>query len=544
MKAFLRNLLAATVLALGVQTVSQAQSPVVLSGDITTNTSLSNTNIYLLQGFVYVKSGATLTIPAGTLIKGDRASKGTLIIEKGGRIQAQGTATQPIVFTSNQAPGLRSYGDWGGIVICGNATQNQPGSPVIEGGVGATYGGNDDTDNSGVLSYVRIEFAGIPLTPGNEINGLTMGGVGSGTQIDHVQVSYCGDDSFEWFGGTVNAKYLVALGTWDDDFDTDFGYRGNVQFALSLRDPKVADQSRSNFFEADNDATGSDNTPFSAPVFSNVTALVSPGPDTLHRLHGRGLHLRRNTRLSLFNSLVAGMNTGLLLDGTKCENNAQNGLLELNNNILHARRNSGLFQVAANSTFLNTLVSWFNTGRGNDTSSITPIASAAALLGVSTDIVRLTNPDLSIASTSPLATGASFTNSKLSNNFFTPTTYRGAIDPANPTAWLAGWTNFNPQLTDYSSPLSVSNQLTTAPIVVYPNPAADKVAINLVVDNAQDATVSVVDLTGKTVLTKTAQLEAGNNTINLQTADLSAGVYNVRFANGNKQSVQRLVIVR
>ncbi|MFN9325963.1 MAG: hypothetical protein ACK6A5_11335, partial [Flavobacteriales bacterium] len=182
-----------------------------VTANITTNTTWTSNNKYLLKGFIYIEDGATLTIQAGTIIKGDKPTKGTLIVKRGGKLIADGTASQPIVFTSNQAAGNRDYGDWGGIIICGRAPHNQPSDPTIEGGVDAQYGGTDPDDNSGILRYVRIEFSGIPFQPNQEINGLTMGAVGRGTILDHIQVSYCGDDSNEWFGGTVNAKHLIAL---------------------------------------------------------------------------------------------------------------------------------------------------------------------------------------------------------------------------------------------------------------------------------------------------------------------------------------------
>ncbi|MBK8499803.1 MAG: hypothetical protein IPL52_13545 [Flavobacteriales bacterium] len=171
-----------------------------VQGNITANTTWSNSNKYLLKGFVYVEDGATLTVQPGTIIKGDKPTKGSLIIKRGGKIMADGTASQPIVFTSNQAAGSRDRGDWGGIIICGRAPHNQPSDPTVEGGPDAFYGGTDAADNSGVLRYVRIEFAGIAFQPNQEINGLTLGAVGSGTTIEHVQVSYSGDDSYEWFG--------------------------------------------------------------------------------------------------------------------------------------------------------------------------------------------------------------------------------------------------------------------------------------------------------------------------------------------------------
>ena len=210
--------------------------------EITENTTLTYPNTYTLKGFVYVPDGVTLTIEPGVVIKGDKATQGTLIVERGGKIMAQGTADRPIVFTSSQAPGQRKPGDWGGIILLGKAPNNL-GEQTIEGGVRSKHGGNDPADNSGVLSYVRVEYPGIEYSTDNEINGVTFGSVGSGTKVDHVQVVYSGDDSFEWFGGTMNADHLVAYGTWDDDFDTDNGFSGRIQFAVAIRDAQYGDKS-------------------------------------------------------------------------------------------------------------------------------------------------------------------------------------------------------------------------------------------------------------------------------------------------------------
>ena len=190
-----------------------------VSTDITSNTTWSG--VILLQNKVFVKNNATLTIQPGTIIRGDLATQGTLIITRGAKIIAEGTAANPVVFTSNEAIGDRAEGDWGGLVILGKARNNQPGGIAnIEGLTVSTdteFGGSDDADNSGSLKYVRIEFPGIPLQPNKEINGLTFGSVGSATQVDYVQVSFSGDDSFEWFGGTVNCKHLIAYRGLDDD---------------------------------------------------------------------------------------------------------------------------------------------------------------------------------------------------------------------------------------------------------------------------------------------------------------------------------------
>lgn len=347
-------------------TAYPATTVTVPAGDITVNTTWTASNVYLLNGWVYVKAGATLTIEPGTIIRGDKTNKGALIIEKGASINANGTASNPIIFTSNQAAGSRDYGDWGGIIILGNAVINVTGgSATIEGGIGSTYGGSNDADNSGILKYVRIEFPGIAFTTNNEINGLTLGGVGNATQIDYVQVSYSGDDSFEWFGGAVNAKHLIAYRGWDDDFDTDFGYRGKVQFAVSLRDKNIADVSGSNGFESDNDGSGSANQPFTNCIFSNFSMF---GPkvnltDTIHTNYKRALHLRRNTRLNVFNSVFSGWPVGLFIDGTTTQSNATANELKIKNCVL----------VGMNSFFASQFErSYFmDNSRNNDTMATT-----------------------------------------------------------------------------------------------------------------------------------------------------------------------------
>ncbi len=297
---------------------------------------LTADKVYYLDGWVYVKSGATITIEAGTVIRGSKANKGALIIEKGAKIMAEGTMENPIVFTSNQDAGSRSYGDWGGVIVLGKATVNKV-DPIIEGGPTSTYGGSDDADNSGILKYVRIEFPGVAFMPDKEINGLTMGAVGSGTTIDYIQVSYSGDDSYEWFGGAVNVKHLIAFRGWDDDWDTDYGYHGMVQFCVTLRDPAIADPgSGSNGFESDNDATGSTDAPLTSVVFSNISCfgpLATPST-TINSNFKRAMHLRRNTNISIFNSILAGYAVGLFIDGTAAQANATAGTLNVKNIVL------------------------------------------------------------------------------------------------------------------------------------------------------------------------------------------------------------------
>ncbi|MBK6964154.1 MAG: hypothetical protein IPH20_09450 [Bacteroidales bacterium] len=305
--------------------------------NLTAPNFLAAKTTYKLYGWVYVRSGATLTIDPGVIIRGDKTSKSALIIERGGKLIANGTLNEPIVFTSGESAGARGYGDWGGIIVCGNATVNLPGGTgTIEGGVGSVFGGGaspNDDDNSGSIKYLRSEFSGYDFASNNEINGLTMGGVGRGTTIDYVQISYNQDDSYEWFGGTVNAKHLVAFRGKDDDFDTDNGYSGKVQFAVSLRDPAVADVSQSNSFESDNNASGTQVLPETNATFSNVSSFgpnpaANPGYNNLFR---RSMHLRRNTQLDIHNSIFLGWPTGLDIDGALTHVNANDNDLKVEN---------------------------------------------------------------------------------------------------------------------------------------------------------------------------------------------------------------------
>ncbi len=304
-----------------------AQSVITVQDSIFTNTHWTACNQYLLMGYVYVCQNATLTIDPGVIIKGDKNSKGSLIVERGSKLYANGTAAQPIVFTSNQPAGQRTYGDWGGVILCGRAFVNWIGDQgQVEGGPRSLYGGagsDNNHDNSGAMHYCRIEFAGVAFSANNEINGLTFCGVGDATQIDHIQVSYSGDDSYEWFGGCVNCKYLVAYRGWDDDFDTDNGYRGKVQFGLGIRDPFAADQSGSKAFESDSYQSGTltglagDTSGLTRPVFSNMTIIgpmVSPTSTAWDPQFVSGAHIRRGTAISILNTIIVGYPCGILFD--------------------------------------------------------------------------------------------------------------------------------------------------------------------------------------------------------------------------------------
>ena len=388
-----------------------------VSSDIITNTTWSG--VVLMQNKIYVKNNATLTIAPGTIIRGDKATQATLIITRGAKINAQGTASQPIIFTSNEAVGSRNEGDWGGIVILGLAKSNQPGGVAnIEGLVASTdtqYGGAFDTDNSGTIKYVRIEFAGIALEPNKEVNGITFGSVGSATTVDYVQVSFSGDDSFEWFGGTVNCKHLIAYRGLDDDFDTDFGYRGKVQFALSIRDKDMYDApGDSNSFECDNDAAGSNATPKTKPIFSNVT-LVGPKANGSIALptgekFEKAFRLRRNSAVSVLNSLVTGWEKGLSIEGAPVVANLNGDTMVFVNNIL-TNFATPSWLASNTNTVLNSggaTTPWYQSwwvAEGNDST-----ATLAQVNWVNIFTPLGTTPDARLAAGSVAASGATFTN--------------------------------------------------------------------------------------------------------------------------------------
>lgn len=448
MKKIFMLLLVALFCAIGVNAAT-----ITVSADITTNTTWTNNNVYVLTGgFRYVKNNATLTIQAGTLIKGTASS---LVITRGAKIIAIGTEYQPIVFTSSQPAGSRNPSDWGGVLILGNAPINDPaGSRLAEGGIDPTlglYGGTNPADNSGTMQYCRIEYAGIAYQPNNETNGLTLGGVGSGTVIDHIQVSHGGDDSFEWFGGTVNAKYLIAYRGLDDDFDTDYGFNGKVQFGVGLRDSAIADVSGSNGFESDNDATGTTNLPNTNATFSNMT-LFGPkvtNTTTVNANYKRAAHLRRSTQQDIYNTVFTGWVNGLKIEGTATAANVTSGALQFKNNVL-----AGISSLVLDSSALNFgMGSWFNAN-----SNTTYPNPQDVLAG---NPYNYTAPTFLPTSGSPILVGADFTAANLQDPFFTPVNYKGAFGTTN---WTSCWSEFNPQSQAYTTgPITYL----TVPVITY-----------------------------------------------------------------------------
>jgi hypothetical protein len=314
--------------AVSVRSAQQVVDTVEVSGVISGNTTWSCDTVYQLDGKVYVSNGATLTIEAGTRIEGlynaNPDSASALVITRGSKIDAQGDCDKPIVFTAANG----EKGGWGGLVLLGKAVNNEGLNVPIEGissgtvppGVDVYHGGTDNFDNSGILRYVRVEFAGATIAEDNELNSFTFGSVGCGTTLEHLQAYYGADDGFEWFGGCVNAKCLISTAADDDAFDFDLGYTGKLQFLLAVLDPCASYSANANGIECDNNAGGSDATPFTRPVISNLTIVgtstgTAAGGNVLY-----GAHFRRATRFVLRNSVVYGYNKVIYLQGATVTN--------------------------------------------------------------------------------------------------------------------------------------------------------------------------------------------------------------------------------
>ena len=444
---------------------------IILQGRINADTLLRKQNTYILKGLVYVVGNHTMTIEAGTTVKGSFSGSdvAALIITRGSKLMASGTPSEPIIFTS-ASPNPQS-GDWGGIVLCGKASVNTafagtgggPGVYEVEGGInnansdGLAGGGTspDDNDNSGTLKYVRIEFAGYAFQPDKEINSLTMAAVGRGTTIDHIQVAYAKDDAYEWFGGTVNCKFLIAYKTQDDDFDTDNGYSGKVQFGLIMRDSVIADISNSEAFESDNNATGTTATPKTTAIFSNITAI---GPRATLSNIGNSLfrgaaHIRRNTGISIFNSIIMGWPRGIEIDassGTSTALNIEDSTLRLRNITLAGNTVNTRFSGTGGATITNdaTFASWFtNSYYNNDI--LTNVSDARLIQPynyAAPDPTPFATNSTGGGGNAKINTGGGFTDPKFTGDTFFDQTvvFRGAVAPAGELAsWWKGWTKFN-----------------------------------------------------------------------------------------------------
>lgn len=388
----------------------------VLAGTITDARTLNSDTVYTITGIVVVDDGASLTIPAGTTVLGSTTVQpSALIVRQGGQLFSLGTAEAPVIFTSANEEGSRKRGDWGGVVINGRSQCNFPAGQCVGEGASGPYGGDVLDDNSGTITFTRIEFAGYEVSFGNELNALTLNGVGSGTTIHHVQVHYGSDDGVELFGGTVDLKYILATGISDDSFDYSTGWSGRGQFWIAQQDPDDGD----NGFEVDGNEDDYNATPLTDPLIYNVT-LVGKGLDGVGGTDGEsvdGLRLRRGTGGDIFNAIVVGFGKS----GIDIDNEETVGRLSVQNSII--ARNA--VDVGTDSDGFQDLIyteEWNN------------------VIGVDPEMVSPFNRDSPDFRTSQVLVGATPPN----DGFFdVNATFIGAVDPSQTTQWFEGWTTFS-----------------------------------------------------------------------------------------------------
>jgi hypothetical protein len=528
-------------------------------------------NVYLLQDMVFVKPNSRLYIQEGTVVKGalgDGNEATGLVITIGAQIFAEGTADEPIIFTSeiddlNGSLTELDRGLWAGLVVLGDAPTNnatEDGTKLIEGvneianpESYASYGGDDLDDNSGVIRYVSIRHTGINVgdVAGNEIQGLTMGGVGSGTTVEYVESFASNDDGFEFFGGTVNTKYLVSAFNTDDAFDWDEGFQGSHQFWFAIQSPGNANDGYGRAAEQDG-ATGDENTtPFAHPVIANATYLGAGQDATPNAGDGSQLLLfRDNTGGEYYKSIFsdhAGLAVTIEASGKVAGFDAKTRLAEgdliLQNNL------------------------WYGFGAGNTIAEFAggeDQAHTRDYLSDAANANRVADPVLEgisrIADSNGLdprpksgspALDASAVKT-IDNEFITSTDYVGAF--ADNYLWIQSWTALDAH--GYVSNLSVSNDEESIisedlPTVVqlhqnFPNPFNPSTQISFILPEAQQVSLVVYDMLGRevAVLARQQMMPAGSTTFNFDASGLSSGMYIYRLISNTLVITKKMTLIK
>ncbi|NWF49927.1 MAG: T9SS type A sorting domain-containing protein [Ignavibacteriaceae bacterium] len=529
-----------------------------VTADITTNTTWTANNTYLLDGLIFVDSSATLFIEAGTVIKGKLQANITtgdgcaaLIVRRGGKINAIGTAQSPIIFTSElddvNNPNDLGRDDnelWGGVILLGRATTNQPttenqieGIPTTEN---ARYGGNDDSDNSGTMKFVSIRHGGFSISgiPGDEINGLTLGAVGSGTVLDHIEVFANFDDGIELFGGTVDIKYFVSAFNFDDAIDWDQGWRGRGQFWFVIQGDNEAGRGG----ELDGGDDCETCTPFSIPLLSNLT-LIGAGANT-SGLGGdgndRALYFRDNSGGKIWNSIITdfvGSTSGItvedLASGEDSRARLEAGQLLLQNNYWWGFANGNTLSSIATQSFVQTHLS-----------SNQNFIADPQLRGISRQ------PNLGLDPRP--AVGAPTTSGAIAppDAWFKVVQYFGAFDPTD-GIWTQGWTalsslGFTPQTIVGVEERQIS-ELPGEFILSqnYPNPFNPSTKIVYSVAQPTNVKLVVTNLLGQVVEVLVNEFkQAGSYEIDFNSGDLSSGLYIYTLEAGGLKMSRKMVLMK
>ena len=533
--------------------IINANAQVNVTDDVTTDQTWTSDNVYLLDGLIFVDSAATLTIQAGTVIKGKEQSSITtgdgasaLIVRRGGKIMANGNAEQPIIFTSelddiNIPDDLtkEDRGLWGGIILLGRATTNQPttenqieGIPNTEN---ARFGGNDDNDNSGTLRYVSIRHGGFSISgvPGDEINGLTLGAVGDQTIIEHVEVYANFDDGYEWFGGTVNTKWLVAAFCADDGFDWDMGFRGKHQFWFGIQATDEA--GRGGEHDGGDDCETCE--PFTKPVVSNAT-YIGAGENTSPLPGGDGSDLalifRDNAGGMYYNSIYtdfpqSGIKIEDLASGEDSRSRLENGDLTLENNFWWGFGEGNVLDSIAKQDF----VASYLAGTGNN------FVQDPQLNNISRDETSSLDPRPNV--NGPASTGANVPV----DPFFSQVNYYGAFNP-NGGLWTQGWTALSMDgITEVKETKVNGTPETFTLSQNYPNPFNPSTKIVYSIPKASNVKIIVTNIIGQQVAELVNEhKDAGQYRVNFDASNLPSGVYIYTLEAGSIVSSKKMTLLK
>jgi len=537
---------------------SAGPGQVIVDANITGDTFWTADNEYILDGTIFVADGGRLFIEAGTVVKGEQGQgndASALVVSRGGQIFAEGAPGNPIIFTSvlddvTDPTDLTKddTGLWGGVVILGRATTNNPTEKLIEGineinsdPAFSGYGGTDDADNSGVFRYVSIRHTGIAVgsQAGNEIQGLTMGGVGSGTTIEFVESFASADDGFEWFGGTVNSRFLVSAFVEDDGFDTDEGYRGKNQFWFLLQDE---DQTGHMAEQDGSTASGDASSPFAFPQIANAT-YIGPGVNNTSVTGDvdQSLLFRDNTGFQYYNSIFADDSrpTTVFVEDTGSDTDSQSRLAADSLNII----NSVFFDVlGGTATNVNQLgnASFTNTMLADNNNSITDPAFFS--------ISRQTNGLLDPRPQSSAVLGGAVS---INDDFFEDVPYQGAFGQEN---WLVGWTalhdlgfttettftDVDDEIVDNDVPNSIQLRQN------FPNPFNPTTQITFNLPATQEVTLKVYDIMGREVATllNGVRQSAGSHAITFDASNISSGVYFYRLSTQTNSVTRKMTLIK
>ncbi len=539
------KLLSTLIIFLSTVFVSLATQVTVTDTDINAGDKIYWTadNTYILNGFVFVEDGAELHIEAGTVIKGKPGmgeDASALIIARGGKIYAEGTANNPIIFTAEadnpddftDIP-LTSTGLWGGVIILGKARINtSAGEGQIEG-IPSTesrglYGGNDDADNSGVLRYVSIRHGGTNIGADNEINGLTLGAVGSATQIEHIEIFSNQDDGIEFFGGTVNVKNIVVAFCEDDGLDMDEGYRGKGQFLFVLQSQDKGDKGS----EEDGGTKPEDGLPLAQSQFYNET-YIGKGASS-GEAKNSALHIRDNSAASHYNSIYVDFGASRAIyeiedleSGADSRQRLENGDMHLTNNLWY---NIGTTNALSNQDFVTAYLTTHN--NWVEDPMLTGMDRTQGAKGL----------DPRPQPGSPAYTKA-LANVPEGDDFLVQTNFLGAFGKND--LWIKGWTLLD-KAGFVASPTVDVNEINIPGIGsldIYPNPVSAKSNIVYSIDKDQNVKIELYNLLGEKVGTYVNEyVNSGSHSVSFNRTGLEAGIYLLRMELLNKIITQKVVI--